>query len=151
MCGLHLFLTLQAYAFVVLVYLLHEVSVDGEGVAGLKGGDALEGNIYDTAAVGAVKMGVGAGVLVDVDVVVVNSQKRHGTVVGQHLHSVVDGGARETGMIRGEGGIDVVHRGMTVVCHQVLHNIYTRVRDAHATVAEFVRGSATESARVCIF
>lgn len=141
--GHRCFLTLAADTAVVLMDFLHEVALHAEGVAGLQRREPLEGNVDDAAAEVAVKMSVGEGVAVHVDVVVVNGEERNGSVLGQHIHSVVHRGAGEARHLIGEVGEDGIYGGMRAVRHEIFHYGDAGTRHAHSKPMQALGGGGS--------
>lgn len=119
---------------------LHEVALHTEGVAGLQRRDTLKGNVDDATAGGAVKMSMGEGVAVHVDVVVIDGEERDGSVPGQHIHSVVNRGAGEARHLIGEVGEYGIYGGMRAVRHEIFHDCDAGTRHAHSEPMQMVGG-----------
>lgn len=119
---------------------LHKVALHAEGVAGLQRREALEGNVDDAAAEVAVKMSVGEGVAVHVDVVVIDGEERDGSVPGQHIHSVVNRGTGEARHLIGEVGEYGIYGGMRAVRHEIFHYGDAGTRHAHSEPMQALGG-----------
>lgn len=119
---------------------LHEVALHAEGVAGLQRRDTLEGNVDDAAAGGAVKMSVGEGVAVHVDIVVVDGEQGDSPVLSQLIHSVVNRGAGEARHLIGKVGEDGIYGRMRAMRHEIFHYGDAGSRHVHSEPAQMVCG-----------